>query len=338
MSAGSAPAPVVVTGGAGAIGSWLVRRLLERGSEVRVIDDLSSGRREHLAEVLTSPRCSLTVADLRSPPEYEQVFRGAKEVWHLAANTDIRKGSKDSTLDFDHGAVATFRVLELARRFDVRRFLYSSSSVVYGFPSVFPTPEEYGPLEPQSLYGAAKLAGEAMASAYAHSYGIHAFVFRFANIIGPAMTHGVIYDFFEKLRRDPTRLEVLGDGRQSKSYLRTEDCVEGMLVAGDRATASVNTFNLGSTDRISAREIAEKVVAAHGGVARIEFTGGERGWVGDVPQQLLAIDKIQRLGWKPRYSSPQAVDRTIAEMHETYRRSVGGPTGAGASPPPATAR
>ena len=338
MSAGSVGGPVVVTGGAGAIGSWLVRRLLERGSEVRIVDDLSSGRKEHLGPALGSSRCSLTVADLRAPKGYQKVFRGATEVWHLAANTDIRKGSRDSTLDFELGALATFRVLELARRYDVRRFLYSSSSVVYGLPTVFPTPEEYGPLEPQSLYGAAKLAGEAMASAYAHSYGIRAFIFRFANIIGPAMTHGVIYDFFEKLRRDPARLEVLGDGRQSKSYLRTEDCVEGMLVAGDRATATVNTFNLGSPDRISAREIAEKVVAAHGGTARIEYTGGERGWVGDVPQELLAIDKVLRLGWRPRYSSAEAVDRTIAEMQETYRRVAPGPAAASDDPPRATPR
>ena len=317
MSAGPDEGPTVVTGGAGAIGSWLVGRLLERGREVRIVDDLSSGRKEHLGTALTSPRCSLTVADLRTPKDYQDVFRGATEIWHLAANTDIRKGSRDSTLDFEHGALATFRVLELARRYDVKRFLYASSSVVYGLPTVFPTPEEYGPLEPQSLYGAAKLAGEGMASAYANSYWIRSFIFRLANIIGPAMTHGVIYDFFEKLRRDPKRLEVLGDGRQAKSYLRTEDCVEGMLVAADRAAATVNTFNVGGSDRISAREIAEKVVAAHGGAARIEYTGGERGWVGDVPQQLLAIDKILRLGWKPRYSSSEAVDRTIAEMRAT---------------------
>lgn len=338
MTATSPVGPAVVTGGAGAIGSWLVHRLLERGGEVRIVDDLSSGRREHLGPALESPRCSLTVADLRTPEQYQDVFRGATEIWHLAANTDIRKGSNDPTLDFEHGAVATFRVLELARRYDVQRFLFSSSSVVYGFPSVFPTPEEYAPLEPQSLYGAAKLAGEAMTSAYAHSYGMRAFVFRFANIIGPAMTHGVLYDFFEKLRRDPRRLEVLGDGRQSKSYLRTEDCVDGMLLAGDRATATVNTFNLGSRDRISVREIAEKVVAAHGGVARIEYTGGERGWVGDVPQQSLAIDRIMHLGWRPRYSSSEAVDRTIAEMRESYARAGGGPPAPPDGPPRATAR
>lgn len=314
----AAPRPVVVTGGAGAIGSWLVRRLLERGAEVRIVDDLSSGRREHLGTALDTPRCSLTVADVRSPEAYREVFRGAAEVWHLAANTDIRKGSNDPSLDLEHGAVATFRVLDLARQFDVPRFFYSSSSVVYGFPKVFPTPEEYAPLEPESLYGAAKLAGEAMTAAHAHSYGMRAFVFRFANIIGPGMTHGVLWDFFEKLHRDPRRLEVLGDGHQSKSYLRTEDCVDGMLLAGDAATDPVNTFNLGSNDRTSVREIAEKVVAAFGGTARIEYTGGARGWVGDIPQQLLSIEKISRLGWKPRHTSAQAIDRTISEMRSVY--------------------
>ncbi len=189
-----------------------------------------------------------------------------------------------------------------------------SSSVVYGFPSVFPTPESYGPLEPESLYAAAKLAGEALFSAYAHTYGLRAYVFRYANIIGPWMTHGVLYDFFEKLRADPLRLEVLGDGRQAKSYLRTEDCVEGMLLVAEKTDRPFNLFNLGTTDRISVREIAEKVVAAHGGKARIEYVGGERGWVGDVPQQLLAIDRIRELGWRPRFTSADAIDRTIADL------------------------
>jgi UDP-glucose 4-epimerase len=153
-----------------------------------------------------------------------------------------------------------------------------------------------------------------MCSAYAHSFGLRVHMFRFANIIGPGMTHGILHDFFEKLRHDPTRLEVLGDGRQAKSYLRTEDCIEGMLVGAERAAGPVNVFNLGSRDRISAREIAEKVVAAHGGRARIEYTGGERGWTGDVPQQLLAIDRIEKLGWRPRFTSAGAIDRTIEEM------------------------
>jgi UDP-glucose 4-epimerase len=311
------PAPngtVVVTGGAGAIGSILVRQLLELGREVRVVDNLSSGRREHLPAA-DADRWSLTVADLKRPSEYEDVFDGAEEVWHLAANTDIRKSANAGPrLDIDEGIVASMEVLEAARRHDVERAMFSSSSVVYGFPTVFPTPEEYGPLEPESFYATGKLAAEALFSTYAHSYDFESYIFRFANIIGPAMTHGILFDFFEKLARDPSRLEVLGDGHQAKSYLRTEDCVDGMLLAAEKSHLPVNLFNLGTTDRISVREIAEKVVAAHGGRARIEYTGGARGWVGDVPQQLLAIDRIRALGWTPRYSSAGAVDRSISEL------------------------
>ncbi|HXQ94190.1 MAG TPA: NAD-dependent epimerase/dehydratase family protein [Thermoplasmata archaeon] len=306
--------PVVVTGGAGAIGHILVGRLLESGSEVRVIDNLSSGRAEHLESFRGNPKLKLVVADLRQPAQYASEFRGAGAVWHLAANPDIRLGTSDPTVDLEQGTIATFRVLDVARTNDVPSVRFSSSSVVYGYPSVFPTPESYGPLLPQSQYGGAKLACEAMLSAFAHSYGIEAHIFRFANIVGPRMTHGVIYDFFEKLRRDSARLEVLGDGRQAKSYLRTEECVDAMLLAAEKAHERANVFNLGTTDRISVREIAEKVVAAHGGRARIEYTGGSTGWVGDIPQQLLAVDRIRTLGWVARRTSAQAVDETIAEL------------------------
>jgi len=306
--------PVVVTGGAGAVGSVLVRALLARGAEVRVVDNLSSGRREHLPPPPDSPRLSLTVGDLRDPPSFATTFEGASAVWHLAANTDIRTGIRDVRVDLENGTVASFNVLEAARKYEVPRMFFSSTSVVYGFAKTYPTPESYGPLEPESLYAAAKLAAEGLFSAYAHLYGLRAWIFRFANIIGPGMTHGILYDFFEKLRKDPGRLEVLGDGRQSKSYLRTEDCVNGMLLMGDRASEAVNIFNLGSTDRITVREIAEKVAAAHGSRTRIEYTGGPRGWAGDVPQQLLAIDKAVALGWHPQYTSAEAIDRTIGEM------------------------
>jgi len=305
------PGTVLVTGGAGAIGSHLVRAFVERGHEVRVIDNLSSGRRDL---VPASAQTTLTVADLRRPSEYQERLRGVSQVWHLAANPDIRKGTADPTVDLENGTLATFHLLEAARRYDVPRVLYSSSSVVYGQATVFPTPEEYGPLCPESMYAASKLASEALLSAYAHSYGLRVHVFRFANIIGPGMGHGILPDFLAKLRNDPTRLEVLGDGRQAKSYLRTEDCVEGMLLAGERAQDRVNIFNLGAADQITVREIAEKVVAATGGRARIEYTGGNRGWTGDVPLQLLSIERIRRLGWSPRHSSAGAIDRTLAEL------------------------
>ena len=306
--------PAVVTGGAGAIGSVLVRRLLERGTRVVVLDNFSSGRREHLPDPAATPGLTVRAVDLRHLEEFREACRGAGSVWHLAANPDIRLGTQVPTLDLEHGTIATSNVLEAARLGDVPHVLFSSSSVVYGFPKRFPTPEEYGPLFPESLYGASKLASEALLSAYAGCFGLTATIFRFANIIGPVMTHGVIFDFFAKLRRDPTRLEVLGDGAQSKSYLRVEDCVDAMFVGGASATAPVEAFNLGTKDRTSVREIAEKVVAALGGRARIDYLGGSRGWPGDIPQQHLAIDRISALGWSPRWTSAEAVDRTIREL------------------------
>ena len=319
MGEASHGGPVVVTGGAGAIGSALVAALLANGHEVRVIDNLSAGKAECLPGGGRAEHLSLTVADLREPSTFDATLRGARSVWHLAANTDIRRGSADPKVDFDHGTLATFHLLDAARRHDVAEVLYASSSVVYGMAKVLPTPESYGPLLPESLYGGAKLAGEGMCASFAATYGFKVRMFRFANIIGPGMTHGILVDFFEKLRHDPSRLEILGDGRQSKSYLRTEDCVAGMLVAAEKSTEKVDVFNLGTTDRITAREIGEKVVAAHGGRAKIEFTGGDRGWVGDVPQTFLAIEKMTDLGWKPRYTSAGAIDRTIEEMVEARR-------------------
>jgi UDP-glucose 4-epimerase len=311
MSAREPLGPAVVTGGAGAIGSVLVRALLDRGRAVRVVDNLSGGRRDHLP---TSDRLTLTVGDLKEPAQYASSLSGAAELWHLAANTDIRRGTTNARLDLDEGTFATFQVLEEARHHDVPRAYFASSSVVYGLASIRPTPESYGPLAPESLYGASKLAAEGLFTAYAHTYGLRVYLFRFANIIGPHMTHGILPDLFAKLRADPTRLEVLGDGRQAKGYLRTEDCVGGMLLASERSAELVNIFNLGTPDQITVAEIAAKVVAAHGGRARIDYTGGARGWAGDVPQAFLAIDRMRALGWTPRWNSAQAIDATITEM------------------------
>ena len=311
--------PAVVTGGAGAIGAYLVRALLGRGLEVRVVDNFSSGRREHLPDPATTKGLRIHRADIRHLGEFEGVLRGAGSVWHLAANPDIRLGTEQPQLDLEHGTIGTSNVLEAARRSDVPHVLFSSSSVVYGFPTRFPTPEDYGPLFPQSLYGASKLGSEALLSAYSGCFGLTATIFRYANIIGPTMTHGVIFDFFEKLRQTPDRLEVLGDGRQSKSYLRVEDCVTGMLVGAEGGQAPVEAFNLGTTDRTTVKSIAEKVVVALGGRARIDYTGGDRGWAGDIPQQDLAVDRIAALGWHPEWGSTAAVERTVAELAPRYR-------------------
>jgi UDP-glucose 4-epimerase len=302
----------VVTGGAGAIGSSLVRTLLERGAEVTVIDNLGSGQLANLGDAQSHPRFRFVKADLREPERIQLAFRGATEAWHLAANADIRKGTESPKIDLEQGTIATFNVLEACRTSNVPRVYFSSSSTVYGLPTQFPTPEEYGPLLPESQYGAAKLAAEGLVSAFAYSYGLTAGIYRFANIIGPGMNHGAIWDFVKKLQATPDRLEVLGDGRQAKSYLWTQDCVDGMLHAAQRATGPVHILNLGSQDQITVAEIAQKVVAAMGNTAKIALAGGERGWVGDIPKQFLATDRIRALGWKPRYNSAEAVDRSIA--------------------------
>jgi UDP-glucose 4-epimerase len=319
MSAERPFPPVVVTGGAGAIGAVLTRALAQAGYPVRVIDNLSSGRRDRLKDLESSGRVEFHERDLRETAGLAAIFRGAGSVWHLAANPNIEKGTEDPRLDLEHGTLATAHVLEAARQADVRRILFSSSSVVYGLPRIFPTPESYGPLLPQSQYGAAKLASEAMISAYCYSYGLQGWVFRFANIVGPGMTHGVIYDFLRKLQQDPTRLEVLGDGNQAKSYLWVDDCIDGMRLAESKARDPVNVFNLGTEQQVPVHEIAARVVRALGDHARIEYTGGKQGWVGDIPQQLLSVERIRALGWKPRLDSSAVVDKAIV----TIRKELG---------------
>ncbi len=310
-SSGAGP-PVVVTGGAGAIGAVLSHVLAEAGHPVRVIDNLSSGRRDRLRDLEASGRLTFHASDLGRGGNIQEAFRGADAVWHLAANPNISLGTQNPRIDLENGTLAMAQVLEAARTSDVRRVFFASSSVVYGMPREFPTPESYGPLLPESQYGASKLASEALISAYCHSYGMRGWIFRFANIVGPGMTHGVIPDFLQKLRHDPTRLEVLGDGRQAKSYLWVTDCVSGMRRAEEASHDVVNVFNLGTEQQVAVRDIAQRVVAAFGGTARIEFTGGRQGWPGDIPLQLLSVSKILALGWRPRYDSSTAVDMAIA--------------------------
>jgi UDP-glucose 4-epimerase len=312
MTSSTTLRPVVVTGGAGAIGAVLTRALAGAGHLVRVIDNLSTGRRERLSDLEAAGQVEFHEFDLRKTVGLSKIFRGAHSVWHLAANPNIQKGTDDPRLDLENGTVATAHILEAARKTGVRRILFPSSSVVYGFPSVFPTPESYGPLFPQSQYAASKLASEGLISAYCYSYGMQGWIFRFANIVGPGMTHGVVYDFLGKLQRDPARLEVLGDGNQAKSYLWVDDCIDGMRLAEERAREPVNLFNLGTEQQVPVRDIAERVVQALGGTARIEYTGGAQGWVGDIPRQLLSVEKIRALGWKPRYDSSAVVDRAIS--------------------------
>ncbi|MDD1653047.1 MAG: NAD-dependent epimerase/dehydratase family protein [Methanomicrobiales archaeon] len=298
----------VVTGGAGFIGSHLVDALVARGDRVTVIDNLSAGTRDNLAGHLEKGRVTLVTADLLAQGGWESHLEGAAMVYHLAADPDVRQSAVTPERQVQENIVATARVLEAMREHRVPALAFTSTSTVYGEASVIPTPEEYTPLQPISVYGATKLACEALISAYSHSYGIRSVSFRFANIIGPRSGHGVIPDFVRKLRENPRELEILGDGSQTKSYLDVSECVRGMLFAVEHARDQVNVYNIGSEDWIDVTAIADIVVRALG-LSRVKYryTGGERGWVGDVPRMLLAIEKLKSLGWKPQMGSRESV-------------------------------
>lgn len=305
----------LVTGGAGGIGGHLVRALRSRGWSVRVVDNFSSGRMDNLTGLEKDPQVEVVRADVVDLPSILPAFEGIDLVWHLSANPDVRRGVEETDLDLQQGTLGTRNVLEAMRRKGVAKIAFSSSSVVYGHPKVFPTPEDYGPLFPESLYGASKLASEGLISAFGHSFGIQSWIFRFANVVGPGANHGVIFDFLQKLRKDPTRLEVLGDGKQRKGYLWVTDCVEGMLLATEKATEKVNVFNLAPEDTISVAEIAQRVLDLTHTPAKIHYTGGARGWPGDVPVQQLATARIRALGFHAKYGSKEVVDQSILALH-----------------------
>ncbi len=297
----------VVTGGAGFIGSHLVDALVGSGNRVTVIDSLAAGKRENIARHIRTGSVSFVRADL-CRDGWQDALSGADRVWHLAADPDVRQSAVAPGGPVNNNILGTFRVLEAMRENAVPKIAFTSTSTVYGDATVIPTPEEYSPLEPVSVYGATKLACEALISAYSHSFGMQAFSFRFANIIGERSGHGVITDFVAKLKQNPEELEILGNGRQTKSYLLVADCVDAMLYVAGRAKEPVNTFNIGSDDWIDVETIA-RIVENEMGLTRVKhrFTGGERGWVGDVPRMQLSIARLKKLGWKPGHGSRESV-------------------------------
>ncbi len=296
-----------VTGGAGFIGSFVVDRLAPK-DRVTVYDNLSTGRREFVQHHIGDKGFKFVEADLLDVETLVKEMRGHGSVWHMAANPDIRKGTESTMVDLEQNTFATFNALECARRTDVESFVFSSTSTVYGRARTVPTPEDYGPLLPISLYGASKLACEAMVSAYAELYGIRGYIFRFANIIGHRATHGILFDLVQKLNRDPSTLEVLGDGKQMKSYLLVEECVDAMLYGFEHSKDKLNYFNLGADDQITVKRIVEILLEETKlkGV-KVKYTGGESGWIGDVPKFLLSAKKMADLGWKAGHTSEEAV-------------------------------
>ena len=308
---------ILVTGGAGFIGSNLVKALITDGRETQVLDNLSSGRMESLERVRRNAKFSFQKQDLLNK-ESLAIPQGCKSIFHLAANPEVRVGFSSPELHFTQNVVTTFNLLEAARKGDAETIAFASTSTVYGDARTVPTPEDYAPMEPISMYGASKLACESIITSYAHNYGIRAIIFRLANIIGPDSNHGVIYDFTNKLVKDPSRLEVLGDGTQNKSYLHISDCVSAILAAHERAREKVNVYNVGSQDQVRVTQIAKAVIdAMKSPNTRIELTGGVdngRGWKGDVKNMLLDVTRISELGWRPRYSSLEAVKLTANEL------------------------
>ncbi len=299
---------IIVTGGAGFIGSNLVDRLLSLGNEVTVIDNLSSGRFEFLKQHDANPDFKFIELDLLETVKLGKAIQGADFVYHLAANPDVRLGVVDTKIHLEQNIIATYNLLEAMRINSQKNIAFTSTSTVYGEASVIPTPENYGPLIPISLYGASKLACEALITSYCGSFDMNSWIFRFANIVGERGTHGIIVDFIEKLKNNPKTLEILGDGQQRKSYLHVSDCIDGILYAVENSHESVNIFNIGSSDTINSTEIGEIVVREMDlRNVKFSYTGGKRGWRGDVPRMLLSIEKIRELGWKPSYNSNKSV-------------------------------
>jgi len=301
----------LVTGGAGFIGSHLVDALVEQGKEVRVMDNFSSGKEEFLSHHEGSGSVEVCRGDLLDREAVITAMEGIETVHHLAANPDIRLGTEVTDTDLRQGTMATYNVLEAMRVSEVGRISFASSSAVYGEAGVMPTPEDYGPVMPISLYGASKLASEALITAWAGTFGAQGYIHRFANIVGPRGTHGVIFDFIHKLKRDPARLEVLGDGNQEKSYMSAHDCVKSMLHVIDLGEEGPVLNNLGTGDTCSVSRIAEIVIEESGleGVS-IDYTGGRRGWAGDVPKTYLDVTKLLGTGFEPTAMSEQAVRDT----------------------------
>ena len=312
----------LVTGGAGFIGSHLVDALMESGWEVRVLDDLIAGSLENVKRWIEGEHFEFIKGDMRNPEIARKAVDGVEVVFHLAANPEVRIGSQSPELLYETNVLITHNLLDAIRDSRVRYLVFTSSSTVYGDASVIPTPEDYAPLEPISVYGGAKLAAEALISGYTHTFGFRALIFRLANIIGERSNHGVIYDFINKLRRNPEELEILGDGTQRKSYLHVSDTVEGMLQIFDhfrKGNKTVDFYNLGNDDWITVKEIAEIVSGEMGLKPKFRFTGGVdggRGWKGDVKFMRLSIEKARKTGWRPRLNSYEAVRRTVKELLE----------------------
>ena len=316
----------LVTGAAGFIGSHLIDQLLAQGATVVGVDNMKLGRRENLAPALANPCFKFTVLDVNDQAAFSS-FVGEESktapfdmAWHLAANSDIRAGVADTDVDLRDTFLTTHNLLKVMREHKIVHLAFASTSAIYG---VQPTllKEAMGPLFPISNYGAMKLASEAAISAALESHLKRVWIFRFPNVVGSRATHGAIYDFALKLKKNPAELEVLGDGTQEKPYFHVIDLIQAMLFIVEKAGEPLNFFNIGTADSITTvRHLAETVVRHMSPGAKIRYTGGSRGWVGDVPKFNYSIEKLKQLGWAPRLTSNQAAERAVEEVVAEVKR------------------
>jgi len=318
----------LVTGGAGFIGSSLCGALLTGGWEVRAFDNLTVGSKKNISPLLAGPgksRFEIVVGDCTDLDQIRKAVRDCDILFHLAANPEVRMELNNPQQCYRQNVYATYCVLEALRTSKASMVIFASTSTVYGRAKTIPTGEDYAPLEPISLYGASKLAGEAMVSAYCHSFDRHGIVLRFANILGPRSTHGVVNDFVRRLMRNPRELQILGDGNQTKSYLYIDDAVDAILSSVKAARGPIEVFNVGSIDQISVNEIATTVVETMRlGKVKLSLSGGQSdgsGWLGDVKNMLLDISKLKARGWTPRHNSRESIELTVRSRMQEQTRS-----------------
>jgi UDP-glucose 4-epimerase len=307
---------VLLTGAAGFIGSNLVDHLLAEGHCVVGLDNFSTGQPRFVEQASFNPRYHLVRGDILDKDLLHENMKEVEMVFHLAANADVRFGADHPTRDFEQNAQATANVLEAMRLCNVPKIAFSSTGSVYGEARVFPTPED-SPFPVQtSLYGASKLSAEGQIQAYAETFGIQAYIFRFVSILGERYTHGHVIDFYRQLSETPKKLKVLGNGKQRKSYLYIEDCISAMMTAINRSNEKVNIFNLGTNEYCEVNDSIGWICAELGCNPSIEYTGGDRGWIGDNPFIFLDCNRIRSLGWVPRLTIREAVIQTVKYLQK----------------------
>ena len=302
----------IVTGGAGFIGSNLVDKLMENNPEkLTVIDNLRAGRANFIEAHSGKKNFRFVCKDIKPVESFPD--ESYDWVFHLAANADVRSGVKNTRVDLEENVIGTHSVLEFMRKSDIKKLVFASSSALYGETKVIPTPEDLPDVKPISFYGASKIAAEHFVSSYCYTYGMQAWMFRFANVVGKRSTHGVIPDFVNKLKKNPKELEILGDGNQTKSYFDVSDCVDGLInIPKADKNIVAEAYNLANNETIKVKDLAPIIVDEMNlKNVKYKFTGGDRGWIGDVPITILSIEKAKKLGWSTKISLEEAVRRTV---------------------------